>query len=434
MPFLATIPGAIIGTGILGGAASIYGANKAAQAAKDAQRNLPAEISGILGQVPAAQAAGLANQQQYGDAYTALGNANIGNGLFGPQSMGLYAKTPGVAQHIAENRASGYYDDSWTDEAIAQNYWDNVGRKNGEQLPRAGGGLADTLGQLQGTQDLLNARSATAQRAGNLADMEALAPRADALRRSLNPEYYASLNRVDSSIDTLDTETKAGNPYTNRLLSALGDTTGGYGRLEKMLGDDAAAALGSGGAITEQEAQQARNEARAAAEARGLSYSPGAQADEILNLDKYRRQRQESNRAYATGITGLLRSGSEADRGFALTAARDRTSGLATVAGLRGNAAGLRSASLYDPASVLGSVDNRLNSTATLGMAQQQFQGAPDYLSQLLGYGSDVYGSNANAKAAGGIGQANAYAALGGGLLSAGGSLGGAMIIKGAKT
>jgi hypothetical protein len=91
-------------------------------------------------------------------------------------------------------------------------------------------------------------------------------------------------------------------------------------------------------------------------------------------------------------------------------------------------AAGLRSQSAYDPASVLGTVDNRLNSTTSLGMAQQQFTGAPDYTSALLGYGQDVYGNNANARAAAGLNQANGYSALGGGLLSAAGSLGSAYL------
>ena len=95
-----------------------------------------------------------------------------------------------------------------------------------------------------------------------------------------------------------------------------------------------------------------------------------------------------------------------------------------------GSAAQLSSANLYDPASVLGSVDNRLNSTTTLGMGQQQFQGAPDYLSQLLGYGSDVNNTNYNGAVAANLNSANAYSSLGGGLLSAAGSIGAAYLSK----
>lgn len=477
---------AIGGSALVGAGATMYGANKAANSAPP-PRNLGNEINTVLGAAPAVNEMGRTSLQ-----------TQLGGGINVEEFL---RQRPDFAEPynnvLAENGGDRTRTMEWLQRAMADSGIDPAG------VPRSGG-IADTLGSLQGTQDLLNAGSATFQRGANLGDMETYAPRAEALRRSINPEYYAALGGLDTAagqtIGASEYETALGQQalapsatfnngavrnvrgprMDNALLGALGSVAGGQidsGPLQAELQKQALSQLQTGGALTEQEAQQARNEARAAAEARGLSYSPGAQADEILNLDKYRRTRSESNQAFASAVDqqrfnqrqqslASRLATSDAARGyatlgqnaqlanqqtdlarnaqglaasdFALRAAAQRSGQLATADAMsrsRGTeqfgrlatAAQLRGASAYDPASVLGSVDNRLNSTQTIGAV-------PDYLSQLLGYGSDLNNTNYNAQASANLNSANAYTALGGGILSAGGQLGGAMIMKGAKT
>lgn len=473
---------AIGGSAVIGAGASMYGANKAAKSTGQ-QRNLEDELGGIIGQLPAAGAAGLANQQQYGPAYTGLANSNLQAGLLGGIDVPAFLR-----QHPEFQQG---WDENGTPEALAQSGhgtqldWLNraiadAGYVSPGSIPRSGG-LADTLGSLQATQDQANANSATFQRQANLADMQQFAPGADALRRSLNPEYFAALGGLDaaasapigaSAYEQALGRQALGAPasFTNGAVRDVSAPGGSPSALQVELQRQALAQLQTGGSLTEQEAQRARNEARAAAEARGLSYSPGAMADEILNLDKYRRLRSEANQQFAGAVDAqgfaqrlqydqLGQSAQLANQqadlarnsqglaaaDFALRAASQRRDDLALADSLgrsRGTeqfgrlaaAAQLRAQALYDPASILGTVDNRLNSTTTLGMGQTSFTGAPDYLSAILGYGSDLNSVNYNAAAASKLNSANAYTALGGGLLSAAGQLGGAWINKLAKT
>lgn len=562
---------------------AVKGANQAGQS--PAQRNLGGEIGTITGQLPGVAQAGYNTQQQFGGLYNALGNTNLQSGLLGGIDANRFIEAhPEFQQGWAENNQ----DPAWLQRAInAASYIQP------NEVPRTGDGLLGTLGSAQSIQDRQNATSSTFQRTGNLADMQALAPGANALQRQLNPEYYNALGSLNTaagqSINASPYETALGqqalgNPasFTNgavrdvnapgagdsvtaqqvnynpayqaagtsmvrgpRMDSALSGALGsvangeaGSGPLQAELQKQALAQLQTNGAITQQESQQARNEARAAAEARGLSYSPGAMADEILNLDKYRRQRSDANQTFAANVDaqgfaqrqqGLASTlaVSDAARGYAglgqqaqlanqsaglqaslanqgarlqdagmglqaqqsnqsanlqaslanqgnrlqydqlglqgqlanqsaditrntqglnaadfgLRSAAQRSNDLSLANAMQqsrstdqfnrlGSAAQLSSANLYDPASVLGSVDNRLNSTTTLGMGQQQFQGAPDYLSQLLGYGSDVNNTNYNGAVAANLNSANAYSSLGGGLLSAAGSIGAAYLSK----
>lgn len=402
---------AIGGSAVLGAGAGIYGANKAAQTAKDAQRNLPQEINGILGLTPQANAAGLATRQQYDPAYAALGNANLRNGLMGEFNVSKFAQAnPEAWQSFQDEQAAGGLQ-GWTPEQYAKAvFGDDTSKLDAYRT----GGFNDTLATTQAAQDRANAASSTFQRGANLSDMEALAPRADALRRSLNPEYYAALNRLDTPTE--------GEQLLGGYARSLANPDSIEASLTKQAQDD----LALGSDLSAEEQRNATASSRAAYSARGLGDSNSALAGEVLNLDAARRARLDSRRTFATGIENLRlgrigQGGGLAGNLASLTTGRNAT------------AAQLRQAGMFDPSSVLGTVDNRLNSTASLGMAQQQFTGTPDYLSQLLGYGSDVNSSNSNAIAAGGIGAANAYSAIGGGLLSASGSLGAASIMKGAK-
>lgn len=475
---------AIGGSAVIGAGASMYSANKAAGAANAGQRNLPGEIGGILGQVPAAGAAGYANQSQYGPAYAALGNANLSSGLLGNVNWNASLRNSGAQQFLQDSQ--DYYQGSgMTDEQRLQDYYAN-GYGNPQDLQRSGG-LVDTLGSLQGAQDRQNAGSSTFQRQSNLTDMQNLAPGAAALRRQLNPDYYNSLGALNTAagagIGASDYEKQYGamalggfdpgridenvggpSDLTNRMAASAGDGTTGPAALESTLYGQAQDALAQGGDLSAQEQRNATASSRAAYASRGLGDSNSALAGEVLNLDSARRARLDSNRNFAAGVTGLLRSGQAADRGYGLnldaaTLARNslrgqfqgqnisnsmlqRQNDLNALGnanamergrgteqfGRLGTATQLSGQNLYDPAGVLGTVDNRLNSAQTLGQGQQTFTGAPDYINQLMGYGNDVYGTNANARAAGALNSANAYGALGGGLLSAAGSLGSAYL------
>lgn len=266
-----------------------------------------------------------------------------------------------------------------------------------------------------------------------------------------------SLGRVDERV---------GGPgaLTRSLTRGALDTSTGPAALENTLYGQAQDALALGGNLTAQEERDARAGAAAGASARGLGDTNSALAAEVLNLDSAKRARLDANRNFAAGVDTLMRNGQASDRSYGLSldnadlarrtlrgnlqqqnitntldAARfnasQRAADLAALGGAnqmymdRNNAgfnrlataAQLATANYFDPSSVLGSVDNRLNSMGTMGMV-------PDYTGQILSYGNDIDSSNANARAAGAINSANAWGALGGGLLSAAGSLGSAYI------
>jgi hypothetical protein len=495
---------AIGGSAVIGAGASMYSANKAAQAGRDAQRDLGGEIATITGQLPAVSAAGLANQQQYGGQYNALGNTNLSQGLLGTPTFNSDAAFAAMSPEdqavvIAHGRDTGRTPQQWLNDhtmeqrnsgdPLAARMWQNYGGYEG--------GLSQTLGVLQGQQDRQNAASSTFQRSSNLEDMQNLAPVAANLQRSLNPELYSSYSALDASARAAGSPGVAGSAFltsaqqgstgTPLAFDAFSPTSvtgtmtdpGAASAIEQALQKQALDELALGDQLSADEARQVRVQSRAAADARGRGFSNAALADEVLNTASARRSRLDSRRGFASGANQLFRSGQAADRSYGL--ARDSfragidqfNSGLGLSAaqlnsgnrlaaaqfnawrtdadraalaqaaafeqGVSGDAFSrqlaatqLRSQSAFNPASVLGQVDNRLNSTTTLGMGQQQFQGAPDYLNQLLGYGQDVNSNNSNARAAAGINSANAYSSLGGGLLSAAGSLGSAYF--GSKT
>lgn len=527
--------------GVAGAGASVYSANKAAKAAQAGQRDLGGEIGGIIGQLPGANAAGLATQQQYGGQYNAIGNSNLAQGVLGTPTFNAQAAFGAMspedqAEVTAQAQATGRTPQQWLNDhtmeqrnsgdPLASRMWENYG---GYQ-----GGLGETLGVLQGQQDRQNAASSTFQRTNNLADMQALAPGAANLQRQLNPELYGSFNALDASARAAGTPGSAGtaflgaaqqnsnatplsfdnfnpqsvgvgyNPQSvaaERVSNEL-STPQGPNAIEAALEKQALGELALGDQLSADEARQVRVQSRAAADARGRGFSNAALADEVLNTANARQSRLDSRRGFAGSANTMLRSGQAADRGFSLARDQFRAGVDTTNAGMSLNAAqfnsgmglsaaqlasdnarfnsglGLSAAQLnsgnrlsaanfnagrtdadraalaaaagyeqglstdafgrqlaatqargqfaFDPTSVLGQVDNRLNSQTTLGMGQQQFQGAPDYLGMLLGYGQDVNSNNSNARVAGGINSANAYASMGGGLLSAAGSIGSA--------
>jgi hypothetical protein len=106
----AGIGGLTLGTGLLAGAA-VGSLAMTAQGMSDAKK----AASGASANAAAANAA---------SAYTGTQ----------PDISG-YAATPNVARHISTNRANGYYGPEWTDEMIAQDYYNNIGKQAGEIIP-----------------------------------------------------------------------------------------------------------------------------------------------------------------------------------------------------------------------------------------------------------------------------------------------------------
>lgn len=393
---------ALIGAGLLGAGASIYGANKAASAAQSGQRNLGSELGTIIGQLPALNSANQTNQYANAGLYNSQQLQNLQQGLFGQIDVQQFlADHPefqaGWDQAVADQSNGGGRPQDWLASAIREAGY--VG-----EVPRVGGGVASTLQQLQDFQDNANIRSSSTQRAANLADMQTLAPQADVLRRQLNPELFGSLDRLDATAGT----------YT------AGDSLA-RSALQQELEKQAMAELQTGGALTPEQQRIAQQQARGASVAQGLGGQNSALAAEVLNLDSARQARLDRARNFA----GAVDSSGFAQRA---TAEQSRQGINNNNFNQRLSAANLRGGFAFDPASVLGTVDNRLNSTGTLGMVQSQFTGAPDYTGALLSYGNGVYDTNANARAAAGLANANAYSSLGGGLLSAAGSLGGAFL------
>jgi hypothetical protein len=246
---------------------------------------------------------------------------------------------------------------------------------------------------------------------------------------------------------------------TRQMTRGAMDSTTGPAALENTLYGQARDALAQGGDLTAQEQRMARATAAAGSQARGLGGTNSALAGEVLNLDSARRARLDSNRAFASGVDSQLRSGQAADRGYGLSLDADtlnrtqlggqlqqmnitnrlnaagfnaaqRQADLSALGGANNmyqqrntdqfnrlaTSAQMSTANLFNPYSVLGSTDNRVNSQQFLNQGLGTYQGLPDYA-------TGAASNNASANAAAATNQANAYGALGGGLMSAGGDM-----------
>lgn len=388
-------------------------------------RDLASELAGILGQLP---------------QFDTAGTTSLNSTLYGAPDWAAYAQTPAVQQHIQEARASGYYDSSWTDEAIAQNYWNNVGKNQpgAGPSPTTNNGLLGTIQGLSPIVDQLNAQSATTQRQSDLSDATSLAGGYDALKQQLNPQLYGILQQLQTP-DAL--ETQAGTYAQGNLGPTAGETslTSLLGQLsqpdslESGLYDQAQSLLSTNGALSAQDLYNIQQSSRAAYAGRGMYDSNSALGDEILNTDAAQRQRQQDNATFASSVdqlrTGRINTAAGVASNLASTTlARQNAglSGLVSAEGLTQNrlgaAAGVGAALYTDPYASLGRAPtNTSTDTSVLGQT-------PDYLSGLLSYGSDLYNTNYNAQSAADIAAGNNAAAKSSGNTAAIASVGGAAL------
>lgn len=247
----------------------------------------------------------------------------------------------------------------------------------------------------------LDAITATKQRTADIADVEALGPRAAAAFKAANPDQAA-------------------------LLAKLNDQAMGIGAtdIENELNRQAMEDLRLGGNISADENRNVQQYTRAQFQQRGLTNSNPALFAEALNRSEFSRGRLNERRQFAQGVDQYSNERKGMDRSFL------------------GNVTQLNSSATLDPfMTILG----RPSSATAAGQAQFQnagfsVNGGPRLFNPTDPYAQDLYDTNYNAQAASNIAGANNAAAgygaaqarqgqmIGGGL-AAGAAIGGAVIL-----
>jgi hypothetical protein len=252
--------------------------------------------------------------------------------------------------------AQGY---SAADLSRLQNIFGGFGQVPGLQSMQTGFTQAATTQTIDSNRAL---------RQANLADITGMAPQlytAEALRRGLNPEMYASMQMAERAISP------------------------------QLAADTEALQRAQSGQLSQQDLRAAQQSAREAYGARGMLMGQGAINAEIMNADQVRRQREQEARANVQQSLGNLYQ-----------------------------SVGARQANVFDPfAATLGQQYGM--QTQNVGLSSQMFNQAQQMAGGGGGYGyaqqtfnpfqpyaQDVYQTNVNAYNAAQIAAANRQAAL----------------------
>jgi hypothetical protein len=247
----------------------------------------------------------------------------------------------------------------------------------------------------------LDATTATKQRTADIADVEALGPRAAAAFKAANPDQAALLAKLNEQ--------------------ALGT---GASDIENELNKQAMSDLQLGGNISADENRNVQQYTRGIFQKKGLTNSNPAIFAEALNRSEFSRNRLNERRGFAQSVDQYSNERKGADRSFL------------------GNVTQLNSSATLDPFMTILGRPSTANQTG-----QAQFQNAgfsvnsgPQLFNPMNPYAQDVYDSNYNGAAAAGIAGANNKAAafgaqqtqrgqmIGGGI-AAGAAIGGAIIL-----
>lgn len=214
--------------------------------------------------------------------------------------------------------------------------------------------------------------------------------------------------------------------YGAGYAGILGQISPGYAQLDSLsaapnreildaLHGQALTQLNSGGALSADEQRNIAQASRQASTARGLEYSNGAIANEVLGRDAAVRQRMGENQQFASGVQNMeeAAAGNRINQLLAVSQAKlNPILGAMTRTGVSPTIAA-------GPAQLAPSV----------GLPAQVFGAAPQVgqlsaaLGPLYNYSQDLNNTNFNAGQANAINGANATSAIGGGLTSFGGSL-----------
>lgn len=254
---------------------------------------------------------------------------NLRNTLYGSVDAGQFlAAHPEFQQGFDEAQARGENPQAWLDQVVGTStYIDQA------TVPRGGGmfGINQALTQSANEQTV---RSNTGLRAGNMADAAMFGPQSLGLLKALNPGQYQSLAQANQAATTgfgpnqyqnqLGTQFGAGpqfqsvnaqqiSPFapvtTNRdpLLGIANydAATSGFSPLGMDLTSMARQQLALGREVDPDALRRATQAEREAWSARGLAFSPGAVADEILARDELANRRLQERQAFAQNVNQL---------------------------------------------------------------------------------------------------------------------------------
>lgn len=343
------------------------------------------------------------------------------------------------------------------------------------------GNLSDINRRLTDEAAAQSRTANTAQRAADIADVQAMGPDVLAAQRAANPELFGNLSALDRSasgdISAGTYESLFGNAagrasatFNPSGVSNSMTTPDGPNAIETALQQQALSELGLGDQLSADEQRQVRVQSRSAADARGRGFSNAALADEVLNSANARQSRLAGRRDFASGVNTQLRSGQAADRGYALARDQFRTgvdqfnagmglsaaqfnagrtdadrAALATAAGMETgrrqegfgrqlSATQARLATYSDPfAGVLGRSSSNVGNNGQLfgntGAVQGGMQQSRTMFDPFNPYAQDLYNTNYNAQAAAGISSANNNASMYGAGIGGGAMIGAALIM-----
>lgn len=133
--------------------------------------------------------------------------------------------------------------------------------------------------------------------------LEGIAPRRAALMQQYMPRYTAMETQRDSAVrgaGITDAEM-----YAPRLQALQEGMNPEAYRLVDATMQSAREGIESGGALNAEQQRDAAQQARAAFSQRGLATGQSAAFSELLNLDRYRRQRLGEDRQYGLAAAGL---------------------------------------------------------------------------------------------------------------------------------
>lgn len=322
-----------------------------------------------------------------------------------PQQLDAYQRTaPGYAQTDLNILGQSLFGDGWT------------------------GTLSDINQRLTDEAAAQTRTANTAQRAADLADVQAMGGAVQDAQRGANRELYTNLDRLDRSANFDFTPGKAEQMF--------GDWAAGAGptALEQQLQQQASSDLALGDQLSPEEQRLVRVQSRSAADARGRGFSNAALADEVLNSAQARKARLDARRGFALTTNQALRTGQAADRSFLGQAAQLEASRRGEQFGRQLSATQARLATFTDPfQGVLGRSSGNFgtnqqlfgNAVGTAGASAQQTRGMFDPFNS---YAADLYNTNYNGQAAANMATANNRAALTGAVIGGIGKLGGAAL------
>jgi hypothetical protein len=303
--------GAGVALGSIAAGSGIFGNTPSAAAASAQQRNLPAEITALLGMVP--MAAG--NQAQIqGQLNPYLTQLNLGNYT---QTLNHLSPAMRSAYDAANPAQSGYNDSLRTTlDGLNSNgpqHWDPTGYAAVQSANTQGGPAS--LGAF-------NSAGPAAQAAFNPAGPAAQAsfsPSQAYLAQAQQAQAQQAQAAAAQQAQVAAQQRAAGGPLLARLQSDAMQSVGGVSALQQRQQEIAMGLLGgSGGDLTAQDLRNVQQDTRGAFAARGLYDSNQAIGAEIMNSDAARRQRLVQNMGIASGVDASGQQQIGATRNFAL--------------------------------------------------------------------------------------------------------------------